>query len=124
MIFTKLNAIVLSKLSALKAGVPLFLSGILVVLLIFFGPNIAQAVTVSITATSSVVERGEDLTFTSTVTIQPNERIPIAGAKLRIFSEAAASTELTASPYLSPRTMSLISITPSGTGFGYGYGGY
>jgi hypothetical protein len=98
---------------------------VVVVLLVLFliGPKSAEAVTVSVTPSASSILVGGSITFDGSIVIQSNERIPISGVYLRIFSNAQCTTELTASPYSSPRTMSFVSATPTpGFGYGFGYG--
>ena len=114
----------MSKSSAnlVTTAVSTLLTAAIILILIFVVPGTSQAVTVTLTPSSTSVVPGESITFDVTVVIQPNERIPINGVHLRLFSDAACSTELTASPYNSPRSMSLVSATPPTDYYGYGYG--
>ncbi len=103
--------------------VSILLTSVIVLLMILIGPKPVEAVTVSVVPSTSSVVQGDSITFDVTIAIQSNEHIPIDNVKLRIFSDAGLTTELTASPYNSPRTMSFLSATPaSGYGYGYGYG--
>ncbi len=91
------------------------------VLFMLLSPGSAGAVTVSITPSSTNIYPGDSITFDLTIAIQPNERIPIQSVQMGIYSDAGGITELTASPYNSPRSMAFVSATPD-TGYGYGYG--
>jgi len=102
----------------LTAVVVLFL-----LLLFLIGPKSAEAVTVSLTPSATTVVQGGSITFDVSIVILSNERIPITNVNLRIFSDAQCTTELTASPYSSPQSMTFVSATPTpGYGYGYGYG--
>lgn len=92
---------------------------IVLVLLVFLSPEPAQAVSVTTTPSSNTVTRSDSLNFTVTIIVQNTERVPIQNVYLRIFSDSGGTTQLTDSPYNSPRSMSLLSETPSGS---YGYG--
>ena len=102
-------------------AVSIVLTAAIVLLLLLVGPKPAEAVNVSVTPSPGSVAPGGNITFDVTVVIETNERIPIQGTDLRIFSDAAGTIELTASPYDSARSMSLVSATPSTGYYEYGY---
>src|SRR4030042_766954 len=96
---------------------------LILVVLVLIPPRLAEAVNVSVSPSSTIIAPGDSITFDVTVNILSNERIPIQSVYLRLYSDAGGSTELTGSPYDSPRVMSLISATPdSGWGYGSRYG--
>jgi len=127
-----------------KAIVTVLLIIAIVLSLLFITSNSADAVQVSVSASSSNVSQGNAVTFTTTVSIQSTERIPIQTAKLTICADVACNSQLTSSPYLSPYNMTLSNTNPStgyytyGPGYGFdsnlgvgyvfsdeaGYGGY
>jgi len=127
-----------------KAVLTVLLIIAIVLSLLFITSNSANAVQVSVSASSNNVSQGSPVTFTTTVSIQSTERIPIQTAKLTICADAACNSQLTNSPYLSPYNMTLSNTNPStgyytyGTGYGFdsnlgmgyafsdeaGYGGY
>jgi len=118
--------VAMSNMLKLKSNLPatvgsILLTAIIVVVLVLIGPKSAEAVNVSITPSPTSVGPGGNITFNVTVVIQDNERIPIQDVYLRIFSDAQGTIELTASPYDSARTMTLVSATPSTGYYGYGY---
>lgn len=102
-------------------AVSIVLTAAIVLVLLLIGPKSAEAVDVSLTPTPTSTAPGGNITFDVTVVIEDNERIPIQGTYLRIFSDEALTTELTASPYDSARTMTLVSATPSTGYYEYGY---
>ena len=93
--------------------------GVIILVLLLIGPTQTEAVNVTATPSDTDVVPGNTVTVDVTVLIQSNERIPIQDQRLKIYSDAECTTELTASPYSSPRSMSFVSATPSP---GYGYG--
>ena len=105
---------------SLRTAASILLAGIVVLVLILVGPQSTEAVTVTVTPSVDSLASGSSITFDVTVVIQSNERIPISAQRLRVFSDSAGTTELTASPYSSPRTMTFVSATPI-LGYGYGY---
>ncbi|MDD5095706.1 MAG: hypothetical protein PHV74_15230 [Dehalococcoidia bacterium] len=90
----------------------LLIASLVVAVLIFFGSNTAQAVTVNLTPSSASVTQGNDITFTTTVTIQTSERIPINSVSLALFSDSGLTSELSSSPYSSPRSMAQTDVDP------------
>ncbi len=102
-------------------AVAIALASLVVALMVLVGSDTAQAVTVSVSPSTSTVTRGESITFTTTVQIDSNERIPVDNMRLRICSDSACNNERTSSPYNSPRSMTLSNVNPSGS-YGYGYG--
>jgi len=103
-------------------AVSILLTAAIVLLLLLIGPKSVEAVNVTVTPSPGSVAPGGSVTFDLTVEILASERIPIEGIHLRIFSDAEATIELTASPYNSPLSTSLFSATPSTGYYGYGYG--
>ncbi|NQT72507.1 MAG: hypothetical protein HQ553_07015 [Chloroflexi bacterium] len=99
----------------------LFITAI-VLSLLFITSNSAEAVQVRVSASSNNVSQGSSVTFTTTVSIQSTERIPIQTAKLTICADAACNSQLTNSPYLSPYNMTLSNTNPSTGYFTYGPG--
>lgn len=89
-------------------------------LLVFLPPETAEAVNVSVSPSPASVIQNDSITVDVAITIQTDERIPVQNVYLRLFSDTGGTTELTASPYNSPRSMSFVSATPD-TGYGYGY---
>jgi len=111
--------------SGRSLGIAVVLTILVTTLLVVWSPPTAEAVSVNLSGSYSSVAQGGSITFTTTVQIQANERLPIESANLRIFINADLSHELIGSPYSSPRTMDLIATNPvTGgytTGVGYGY---
>lgn len=96
---------------------------LIIVLLIYLGPRSAEAVSVTVTPSSSIVVQGSTITFDVSILIETNERIPVNNTYLRIFSDSGGTVQLTSSPYNSPRNMSLVQVAQNTYGYGslYGY---
>lgn len=102
-----------------RTAVSIFLAGVILLVLVLTAPQSAEAVTVTLTPSTTLAGIGANITFDVSVVIASDERIPIQDVSLRLFSDPGCSNELTAAPYSSPRDMSLYQAIP-GTGYGYG----
>lgn len=85
------------------------LSIMVVAILIIVVPPSAQAVIVNLTPSASNVPLGNNITFTTTIDVEPGERIPVEGAVLRIYSDSGCTSEVYSC------TMTLISVNPPGS---------
>ena len=112
-----------------KHGIATLLSILVLSILMVLGP--ASAVTLSISASSSSVAEGQDVTFTPSVDIDTNERIPFTEFEVEILDESDSvvdSCSFTPSGSLVTCDSSDFSVSSTittgiyGYGYGYGYG--
>ena len=102
-----------------RSAASILLAGVIILVLVLTAPQSAEAVTVTLTPSTTLAGVGANITFDVSIVIASDERIPIQNVRLRLFSDPGCNNELTAAPYSSPRNMSLYQAIPS-TGYGYG----